>query len=111
MKSREVELGSHSLLVCLAAELFLNSCFSDTVTFCDRVFGPGCALGLFRDEAFKSFIICNLALQYSMYWIIVSGSSTLLVQLLLRPLHECEQLKSQHIKISHTRSMKCNTSC
>ena len=104
IKSREVELGCHSRLVCLAAELFLNSCFSDTVfvTFCDRVFGPGCALGLFRDEAFKSFIICNLALQYSMYWIIVSGSSTLLVQLLLRPLHECEQLKSQHIKISHT---------
>ena len=31
MKSREVELGSHSWMDCLAAELFLNSCFSDTV--------------------------------------------------------------------------------
>ena len=31
MKSREVELGSHSRMNCLAAELFLNSCFSDTV--------------------------------------------------------------------------------
>ena len=31
MKSREVELGSHSWMDCLAAELFLNSCLSDTV--------------------------------------------------------------------------------
>ena len=31
MKSREVELDSHSWTDCLAAELFLNSCFSDTV--------------------------------------------------------------------------------
>ena len=31
MKSREVELGPHSRMDCLAAELFLNSCFSDTV--------------------------------------------------------------------------------
>ena len=31
IKSREVELGSHSRMVCLAAELFLNSCFSGTV--------------------------------------------------------------------------------
>ena len=31
VKSREVELGSNSRLVCLAAKLFLNSCFSDTV--------------------------------------------------------------------------------
>ena len=31
MKSREVELGSHSRMDCLAAELFLNSCFADTV--------------------------------------------------------------------------------
>ena len=29
--SREVELGSRSRTDCLAAELFLNSCFSDTV--------------------------------------------------------------------------------
>ena len=32
MKSREVELGCHSWMDCLAAELFLDSCFSDTVT-------------------------------------------------------------------------------
>ena len=31
IKSREVELGCHSWTVCLAAELVLNSCFSDTV--------------------------------------------------------------------------------
>ena len=31
MKSREVELVSFSWTDCLAAELFLNSCFSDTV--------------------------------------------------------------------------------
>ena len=31
MKSREVELDSHSRMDCLAAELFLNSCFSDIV--------------------------------------------------------------------------------
>ena len=31
MKSKEVELGSHSWMVCLAAELFLNGCFSDIV--------------------------------------------------------------------------------
>ena len=31
IKSREVELGSKSRMDCLAAELFLNSCFSDTV--------------------------------------------------------------------------------
>ena len=31
IKKREVELDSHSWLVRLAAELFLNSCFSDTV--------------------------------------------------------------------------------
>ena len=31
MKSKEVELGSHSWMDCFAAELFLNSCFSDTV--------------------------------------------------------------------------------
>ena len=31
IKTRAVELGSHSWAVCLAAELFLNSCFSDTV--------------------------------------------------------------------------------
>ena len=31
MKSREMELDSHSWMHCLAAELFLNSCFSDTV--------------------------------------------------------------------------------
>ena len=40
MKSREVELGSHSWMDCLAAELFLNSCFSDTVfvtLFCAAV--------------------------------------------------------------------------
>ena len=30
-KRKEVELGSHSWMDCLAAELFLNSCFSDTV--------------------------------------------------------------------------------
>ena len=31
-KSRKVDLGSHSRIMdCLAAELFLNSCFSDTV--------------------------------------------------------------------------------
>ena len=30
-KSKEVELGSHSWMVCLAAELFLNSYFSDAV--------------------------------------------------------------------------------
>ena len=30
-KSRKVELGSHSRMACLAAELFLNSCFSDIV--------------------------------------------------------------------------------
>ena len=30
--SREVELGSHSMMVCLAAKLFLNSCFSGTVS-------------------------------------------------------------------------------
>ena len=28
---REVELGSPSWMVCLAAELFFKSCFSDTV--------------------------------------------------------------------------------
>ena len=32
MKSREVELGSRSWLGCLAAELSLNSYFSDTVS-------------------------------------------------------------------------------
>ena len=31
IKSREVELASRSWMVCLAAELFLNSCFLDTV--------------------------------------------------------------------------------
>ena len=31
MKSREVEQGSHSRMLCLAAKLFLNSCFSGTV--------------------------------------------------------------------------------
>ena len=31
IKSREVELGSHSWMDSLAAELFLNSCFLDTV--------------------------------------------------------------------------------
>ena len=31
IKCREVELGSQSWMYCLAAELFLNSCFSDTV--------------------------------------------------------------------------------
>ena len=31
MKNREVELGSHGRMDCLAAELFLNSCFLDTV--------------------------------------------------------------------------------
>ena len=31
IKSREVELGFHSWMVCLAAELHLNSGFSDTV--------------------------------------------------------------------------------
>ena len=31
MKSREVELDSHSWMVCLAAELLLNSCFTDAV--------------------------------------------------------------------------------
>ena len=31
IKSRELELGSHSWMDCLVAELFLNSCFSDTV--------------------------------------------------------------------------------
>ena len=35
-----MELGSHSWMDCLAAELFLNSCFSDTVfvtLFCAAV--------------------------------------------------------------------------
>ena len=32
MKSREVELGSQNWMDCLAAVLFLNSCFSDSVT-------------------------------------------------------------------------------
>ena len=31
MKRREVELGSHSRMDCLAAELLLNSCFLNTV--------------------------------------------------------------------------------
>ena len=31
IKSREVEIGSRTWMVRLAAELFLNSCFSDTV--------------------------------------------------------------------------------
>ena len=31
IKRREVEPGSHNWMVCLAAALFLNSCFSDTV--------------------------------------------------------------------------------
>ena len=31
MKRREAKLGSHSRMVCLAVELFLSSCFSDTV--------------------------------------------------------------------------------
>ena len=31
MKRREVELGSHSWMESLAAELFPSSCFSDTV--------------------------------------------------------------------------------
>ena len=31
IKSRDVELGFHNRMVCLAAKLFLNSCFSDTV--------------------------------------------------------------------------------
>ena len=31
MKSREVELGSHSWIDRLDAELFFNSCFSDSV--------------------------------------------------------------------------------
>ena len=31
MKRREAKLGSHSRMVCLAAELFLSCCFSDTV--------------------------------------------------------------------------------
>ena len=30
-KRRKVELGSHSWMDCLAAELFFNSCFSDAV--------------------------------------------------------------------------------
>ena len=32
--SREVEVGSHSWMDCLPAELFLNSCVSDTVSLC-----------------------------------------------------------------------------
>ena len=53
MKSREVEveLGSHSWMDCLAAELFLNSCFSDTVFVtllllghCLRDFAPSLTL-------------------------------------------------------------------
>ena len=31
IKSREMKLGSHRRMVCLAAESFLNSCFSDIV--------------------------------------------------------------------------------
>ena len=31
MKSNEVELDAHGWTVCLAVELFLNSCFLDTV--------------------------------------------------------------------------------
>ena len=31
IKNREVEPGFHSWMGCLAAELFLNSCLSDTV--------------------------------------------------------------------------------
>ena len=31
IKSREVELDSHSWIDCLVAELFLNSCFFDAV--------------------------------------------------------------------------------
>ena len=34
MESREVELGSRSWMDCLAAELFSNCCFSDTVSLC-----------------------------------------------------------------------------
>ena len=37
IKGREVELGSHSWMDCLAAELFLNSCFSDTMRFCSAL--------------------------------------------------------------------------
>ena len=37
MKRREVELNSHSRMDCLAAELFLNSYFSDTVFVTDSV--------------------------------------------------------------------------
>ena len=40
MKSREMEPGSHRWVDCLSAELFLNSCFSDTVfvtLFCTAV--------------------------------------------------------------------------
>ena len=40
IKSREVELDSHSCMDCLAAEFFLNSCFLDTVfvdLFCTTV--------------------------------------------------------------------------
>ena len=36
-KSREVELGSHSRMICLAAKLFLNSCFSGTVSETFRI--------------------------------------------------------------------------
>ena len=31
LESREMELGSHCWTVCLAAELFLNSCFTDSL--------------------------------------------------------------------------------
>ena len=31
IRSRKMELSFHSRMDCLAAELFLNSCFSDTV--------------------------------------------------------------------------------
>ena len=32
IKSREVEVGFHSWRDCLAAKLFINRCFSDSVT-------------------------------------------------------------------------------
>ena len=54
----------------------------------------------------KLIIMANLALQYSMYWIIVSGSSTLLVQLLLRPLHElCVTMLLRMIRVLDQASL------
>ena len=56
IKSMEVDLGCHSRIMdCLAAELFLNSCFSDTV--CVTLFPPAVERAI--SEVQKLLRICG----------------------------------------------------